>query len=79
MTDEADVIEDTRTSVGDSELKPSANHSLSCSDLDEWIGQSLNALEDQPVSRNKVIPCEHCAQNTIEALIRHFVSHILDR
>lgn len=39
-TDERDIIKATRTMVGDSEGKPSANHVLSCPDRDDRIGQS---------------------------------------
>jgi hypothetical protein len=43
--DEADVIDDARRRAGDSEGKPSANHVLSCSDLDDRIGQFTGATQ----------------------------------
>lgn len=67
-TDEADVIENARTRVSDSEGKPSANHVLSCSDLGDRIGQFSSDPKDQFASRNKVIPGEYYAQETGEAV-----------
>lgn len=41
----ADIIDNARRRVGESEGKPFANHVLSCSDLDNRIGQFVAAIQ----------------------------------